>query len=73
MKIDVKELAEKLLETIDPNRKYAEETIYNSILEILELDLQKLAEEVKDKMIEISHPQPRNKAEYDEKIGVDNE
>jgi len=73
-KPDLKDIAEKLhSKDLSSNYKHIEDRIYEAIINRLDRQLEAWTEEVIEIMQELEHPEPRTKAEYDERYGLDKE
>lgn len=71
MNVNTKYIAAKLSEDYRSNSINIEDLITEAILEQINPELVRLTDEVIAEMQELEHPEPRNKAEYDERYGLD--
>jgi len=69
-KINTKDIADKIrAKGLESSTRHIEDTIFEMILQ--SIDIEGLTEQVLEHLQELEHPEPRNKAEYDERIGAD--
>lgn len=74
MKVDIKDIAFRLREAgRRSDDRNIEDVITERLLESINGQISKLTEQVIEEMQELEHPEPRNKAEYDERYGLDKE
>ena len=73
MNVNTKDIAAKLSEDYRSNSINIEDLITEAILESINPELVRLTDEVIAEMQELEHPEPRSKAEYDERYGLDKE
>lgn len=74
MKINAKEIAEKIhARGLESSTKHIEDVIFEALMNAFSPSLDEWAEEVLERLEELEHPEPKTKAEYDERYGLDKE
>jgi hypothetical protein len=74
MKLDTKDIADKIkARGLETSTKHIEDVITEMILTSINPQLEKWTEQVLEHLQELEHPKPRNKAEYEERMGIDKE
>lgn len=71
MKIDIEQIAKDIIKDgWNSNDKHIDDVIIERLLNDINKWLQDRTNEVIEKMQELEHPEPRNKAEYDERYEI---
>ena len=74
MKPDLKEIAAKIKDRgLESSTRHIEDVIVEMIINQLSPQLDAWTEEVIEQLQELEHPEPRTKAEYYERYGLDKE